>query len=279
MVERVERSIDTDNLQTAAADSLGRDAVGEVILRSRAMLALDAYADNPRTGRFVLLDGYDLVAGGVVDMEGYPDQRPLQTVKSTNVTSVEHRVSDSMRTAQNGHSGAVLWFTGLSGAGKSTLAIELEQRLFQRGYQVYVLDGDNVRQGLNANLGFSPDDRAENIRRVGEVASLFADAGMIVITAFISPYRSDRDRARQASGSHFREVYIEADLEACERRDPKGLYARARTGEIAEFTGISAPYEAPDDPDLVIDTVESSVDDAVRALITYVETEFEITKS
>jgi len=277
-IERVERAIDTGNLTSSAAETLARDAVGEVMLRSRAMLALDAYGDNPRTGRFVLLDGYDVVAGGVVDMDGYPDQRPLLTVKSTNVTSVEHRVSENMRTAQNGHVGGVLWLTGLSGAGKSTLAIELEQRLFQRGYQAYVLDGDNVRQGLNANLGFSPDDRAENIRRVGEVASLFADAGMIVITAFISPYRSDRERARRAAGERFREVHIKADVEACESRDPKGLYARARAGEISDFTGISAPYEPPNEADLVVDTVEQSIDQSVQALIAYVEAEFELTK-
>jgi bifunctional enzyme CysN/CysC len=278
MVERVERAIDTNDLSTAAAETLESEAVGEVMLRTRAILALDAHTDNPRTGRFSLFDGDDPVAVGLVDMEGYPDQRRTMTVKSTNVSLVEHGVVGTMRVARNGHAGGVLWFTGLSGSGKSTLAIELEQRLFQRGYQVYVLDGDNVRQGLNANLGFSPDDRAENIRRVGEVAALFADAGIIVISAFISPYRSDRARARQAAGERFREVHIQADIETCERRDPKGLYARARAGEIADFTGISAPYEVPDDPDLVVDTAAWSVDDSVRALTDFVEREFELTK-
>ena len=140
----------------------------------------------------------------------------------------------------------MLWFTGLSGTGKSTLALALERELFAKGYQVYVLDGDNIRAGLNANLGFSPEDRAENIRRVGEVASLFADAGFIVISSFISPYRSDRERARAAAKDAFHEIYVKASLEACEGRDPKGLYKRARKGEIPEFTGISSPYEAPD---------------------------------
>ena len=277
-VERIERVIDTDDLTTTQTDALERDAVGEVILRSRAMLALDPHEANPRTGRIVLVDGYDLVAGGIVDMKGYPDQRPLLSIKSTNIQVVEHNVSGSMRGARNGHQGGVLWFTGLSGAGKSTLAIELEQQLFTKGYQVYVLDGDNIRRGLNANLGFSPEDRAENIRRVGEVAALFAEAGMIVISAFISPYRSDRERARAAAGERFHEIFVHADLEECERRDPKGLYRKARAGEIADFTGISAPYEPPETADLVIDTESMGVEESVRALVAYVERAFELTR-
>jgi len=175
-------------------------------------------------------------------MEGYPDQRRLMGQKSQNLKAVAHRVTAQMRVARNGHDGGVLWFTGLSGAGKSTIAIATEQRLFALGYQVYVLDGDNVRRGLNTNLGFSPDDRAENIRRVGEVAALFADAGIIVISAFISPYRSDRERARLGADrlggtGRFHEIYIEAPLAICESRDPKGLYKLAREGKIADFTG------------------------------------------
>jgi bifunctional enzyme CysN/CysC len=164
-----------------------------------------------------------------------------------------------------------MWFTGLSGAGKSTLAMEVEQRLFAKGYQVYVLDGDNVRRGLNANLGFSPDDRAENIRRVGEVAALFADAGLVCITAFISPYRDDRHRARAAAPDAFHEIFISADLETCERRDPKGLYKKARAGEIAAFTGVSAPYEAPASPELTVDTETHTVDECVAQIVNYVE--------
>ena len=169
----------------------------------------------------------------------------------------------------------VCWFTGLSGAGKSTLAVEVEQRLFGEGYQVYVLDGDNVRRGLNTNLGFSPEDRAENIRRIGEVAALFADAGFIVITAFISPYRSDRARARNAGElATFHEIYIKADLELCERRDPKGLYKKARAGEIKSFTGISAPYEPPDKPELVVDTGAAAVDLCTDRIVNYIERQF-----
>ena len=183
-----------------------------------------------------------------------------------------HGVTLDARTARNGHQGAVLWFTGLSGAGKSTLALALEAELFARGYQVYVLDGDNVRSGLNANLSFSPEDRAENIRRVGEVAALFADAGFIVISSFISPYRSDRQRARAAGGERFHEIYVKASLEVCEERDPKGLYKRARLGEIKDFTGIQSPYEEPETPQLVIDTSRLDVADALLELLRYVET-------
>ncbi len=278
-VQKIEHVIDTGDLSEKAADKVERNAVAEIVLRSRSMLALDPFTDNQRTGRFVLVDGYDIAGGGVISMEGYPDQRDLVTIKSTNITAVEHGVPAAMRAQRNAHHGGVLWFTGLSGAGKSTLAVEIEQHLFRRGYQAYVLDGDNVRHGLNSNLGFSPEDRAENIRRVGEVAALMADAGMIVITAFISPYRSDRDRARQAAGEAFHEIFIKADLETCEMRDPKGLYKKARTGEIAEFTGISAPYEAPDRADLVVDTSTQSVDECVATILDHVAKHFEIKHS
>ncbi|RZO39175.1 MAG: adenylyl-sulfate kinase [Rhodospirillaceae bacterium] len=208
-------------------------------------------------------------------MEGYPDQRQLITRRATNITSVHHAVTDEMRISRNGHRGGVLWFTGLSGAGKSTLAIELERRLFQKGYQVYVLDGDNLRDGLNANLGFSPEDRAENIRRAGQVAALMARAGFIVITAFISPYRSDRERARDAAGNdRFHEVFISADLDVCEERDPKGLYSRARSGEIPDFTGISAPYEAPEACEIEIDTGGLDVPASLEKILRYIEQHF-----
>ena len=207
-------------------------------------------------------------------MGDYPDQRGLTTIRSSNLTAVDHAVDNARRAARNRHQPGVLWFTGLSGAGKSTLAMSLEQRLFDAGYQVYVLDGDNVRTGLNANLGFSPEDRAENIRRVGEVAALLADAGRIVITAFISPYRSDRARAREAAGGSFREIYINADVATCESRDPKGLCRRARVGEIKEFTGISAPYEAPLSADLVVNTSEQDVESCLDALVAYVKSNF-----
>ncbi len=199
-------------------------------------------------------------------------------LKSTNVTRVEHHINRSERERRNGHCGGVLWFTGLSGAGKSTLAIETEDRLFQEGYQVYVLDGDNLRHGLNSDLGFSPEDRAENIRRVGEVAALLARAGFITISAFISPYQSDRKKARSAAeregDTRFHEVFIKADLETCENRDPKGLYYKARQGEIPDFTGISAPYEVPVSPELIIDSASNGVDVCVKELVDYVKCHF-----
>jgi bifunctional enzyme CysN/CysC len=277
-VQSIERIVDTQTLENSVGETVERNAVAEITLRSRQVLGLDDYGDLPKTGRFVLIEDYDTVGGGVISMEGLPDQRQTIEVKSTNVVSVEHRLTADTRASRNGHRGGVLWFTGLSGAGKSTLAMEVEQRLFAKGYQVYVLDGDNVRRGLNANLGFSPEDRTENIRRVGEAAALFADSGVICITAFISPYRVDRDRARASAPGRFHESYIEADVETCEGRDPKGLYKKARAGEIAQFTGVSAPYEAPEAADLVVDTSTRSVAESVESIIRYVEKAFTLTK-
>ncbi len=192
-----------------------------------------------------------------------------------NLTPVAHKVAATARLARFGHKGGVLWLTGLSGAGKSTLAMAVEQRLFRLGYAVYVLDGDNIRSGLNANLGFSPEDRVENIRRVGEVAALFADAGLLCITAFISPYRDDRARARAAApqGS-FHEIYVSADIATCEARDPKGLYRRARAGEIRDFTGVSAPYEPPESPSLAVDTGAEPIERSTERIIDYVARHF-----
>ncbi len=273
-VEAVERIIDTDTLARRPGSQVQRNEVAEVVLRTRRILSLDEFRDLPRTGRFVLIEDFDTVAGGLISMEGYPDQRGALLVKSTNVYSVQHRIGPEQRFLRNGHRGGVLWLTGLSGSGKSTLAMELEHRLFGKGWSVYVLDGDNIRRGLNTNLGFSPEDRAENIRRVGEVSALFADAGMIVVTAFISPYQADRDRARAAAQGAFHEIYVKAGLAACELRDPKGLYAKARQGKIADFTGISAPYEAPAHAELVIDTEALSIEQSVAEIVRYVEANF-----
>lgn len=199
--------------------------------------------------------------------------------KSTNVTWHRGHVSPEDRQRRNGHSAAVLWFTGMSGSGKSTLAHAVEKALHDRGCHTYVLDGDNIRHGLNKNLGFSPEDRTENIRRIAEVARLFHDAGVIVLTAFISPYRADRDAARLVIGEDFVEVFVQADLATCEARDPKGLYKKARAGEIAEFTGISAPYEEPEAAEIVVDTGANDLDACVRMVIAYLETRGTISKS
>ena len=190
---------------------------------------------------------------------------------SNELTTVAHRAAQSDRHRRFGHAGAVIWLTGLSAAGKSTLAMGLEERLLNRGYACYTLDGDNIRSGLNANLGFSPDDRTENIRRIGEVAALFADSGMICIAACISPYRADRNQARiTANRTGFHEVYVAADLQTCEARDPKGLYRKARAGELHNFTGIDAPYEIPESPELILDTAIESIEQSLMRLETYI---------
>lgn len=196
------------------------------------------------------------------------------SVKSQNIVEIEHRVSDKDRWLRQGHRGGVLWLTGLPGSGKSTLAFELERSLFAKGRQVYVMDGDNLRHGLNSDLGFSPDDRSENIRRVGEVAALYAGAGMITVTAFISPYRKARRQARAAAADRFHEIYLSASLDVCEERDPKGHYKMARLGEIPDFTGVSAPYEVPENPELAIDTGALTVGESLSLLEDYVDRAF-----
>ncbi|MFO1127934.1 MAG: adenylyl-sulfate kinase [Rhodospirillales bacterium] len=276
-VEKVERVIDITDLGTAATDKVERNAVAEVVLRCRRQMALDPFDHNMHTGRFVLVDNYEMVGGGLISMDGYADQRRSQTIRSTNIFRVEHRVPLEERWQANGHKSGVLWMTGLSGAGKSTLAFALEQFLFRKGYQAYVLDGDNVRHGLCSDLGFSPEDRVENIRRVGQAATLFARAGFLVITAFISPYRADRDRVRALAPDMFHEIHIDADLGVCETRDPKGLYKKARRGEIEEFTGITAPYEPPSLPELRVDTTSQTIEDSLDALNDYVMRCFAIT--
>ncbi|MDS3996893.1 adenylyl-sulfate kinase [Staphylococcus capitis] len=192
--------------------------------------------------------------------------------ESNNITWHDSEVTKEERQNRNGHKSAVIWFTGLSGSGKSTVSVALEKALFNEGKQTYRLDGDNVRHGLNKNLGFSPEDRTENIRRIGEVAKLMVDAGSITVTAFISPYKQDRDNVRAIlKDDEFIEVYTKCSVEECENRDPKVLYKKARSGEIPEFTGISAPYEAPDHPEIILDTEHESIDQSVDRVIQYLK--------
>ena len=275
-VQSIENKIDLSSLEAIDVDRLEKNDIGEVVFRTKSTVALDPFEKNHRTGRFVLINEYETVGGGIVSMQGYADQRGLYDVTSENIMAVSSRVDINARVANNGHKGGIIWLTGLSGAGKSTIAIEAEHQLFLKGYQVNVLDGDNIRFGLSADLGFSPEDRTENIRRIGEVAKLFAEAGILVITAFISPYKQDRDRIRVIAGDIFHEVFIEADLEICENRDPKGLYVKARNGEISDFTGISAPYEKPRNPELVIDTGEQGIGESTTKLLSYIDEKFSI---
>ena len=272
-VKTIEHVIDAETLAQVKASRIERGQVAEVVWRTRGVAAVDDFNVNPRLGRFVIVQDYDVAGGGIISMEGFSDQRATspRQVKSKNIFDVDFGVSPEQRALMNGHFGGILWFTGLSGSGKSTLAKLLQKRLFDKGYHVFALDGDNVRKGLNRDLGFSPQDRSENIRRVGEVAALMAEGGTIVISSFISPYREDRKRMRAIAPELFHNIYIKASLAACEKRDSKGLYKQARAGKIAEFTGISAPYEEPENPDFIVDTETMSIEESVSALVKYVE--------
>ena len=265
----IEKIIDASTLENVAAgrDYIARNDVAEITLQTRGALVMDNAERNPLLGRFVLVDNRQVAGGGIVFGGVYTDRAK---VKSQNIYWSEGDVTALRRAARHGHKGAVIWLTGLSGSGKSTISRAIERELFNLGMHTYVLDGDNIRHGLNSNLGFSPADREENIRRVAEVARLLADAGLITITAFISPYRGDRRRAREVAlegGVDFIEVFVDAPLATCEQRDTKGLYKKARAGEIAEFTGISAPYEAPENAEVTIHTDRESREESAAKVI------------
>jgi bifunctional enzyme CysN/CysC len=265
----IDRVVDASTLEVAQqpADRLLKNDVAEITLQTRSPLVMDNHDRIPTLGRFVIVDNRQVGGGGILSGGVYTDRTQ---VKSSNIFWSEGDVTAQHRALRNGHKGAVVWLTGLSGSGKSTLSRAVERELFNMGMHPCILDGDNVRHGLNSNLGFSPEDRVENIRRVAEVARLMADAGLIVLTAFISPYRADRLRARQIAlegGCDFVEVFVDAPLELCEQRDPKSLYKRARAGEIQEFTGITAPYEAPENPELVVPTSKWTLEESVAAVL------------
>lgn len=208
------------------------------------------------------------VAGVLVEF--YKEKNRDKGIKSKNITWHESGISKQDRERRNRHKGAIIWFTGLSSSGKSTIAVELQALLFELGHNTYVLDGDNIRHGLNKDLGFSPQDREENIRRIGEVARLFCDSGSLIITAFISPYQKDRAKVRSlVHEGDFIEVFVKADISTCEKRDPKGLYKKARQGEIKEFTGISAPYEEPQNPEIIVDTQNLTKEESAQTILNY----------
>ncbi|MGI9086843.1 MAG: adenylyl-sulfate kinase [Chthoniobacterales bacterium] len=268
-VVAIEQVMDSSTLAISgeAIEQVARNEVGRVTLQTRAPLVMDNHERVPSLGRFVVVEGGRICGGGIIFGGAYTTR---SETKSKNIFWSESGITAQARAVQNGHRGAVVWLTGLSGAGKSTIARALEAELFTRGMHTYVLDGDNVRHGLNSNLGFSPEDRVENIRRVGEVARLLADAGAVAITAFISPYRLDRRRAREIALEgrvEFIEVFVDAPLAVCEERDPKNLYKKARAGEIRDFTGIDAPYEAPEDAEINVRTDEQTVEEAVGAIL------------
>ncbi|MGJ3259941.1 MAG: sulfate adenylyltransferase subunit CysN [Rhodospirillales bacterium] len=258
-------AINVNNLDHIAQKTLQLNDVAVCNLSFDRRLAVDAYKDCPETGAFILIDREtnETVGAGMID---------FALRRSLNLTRQQLSLDKSARAEALGQKPAVLWFTGLSGAGKSTVANIVEQKLHLAGRHTYMLDGDNIRHGINRDLGFTDADRVENIRRIAEVARLFTDAGMIVLVSAISPFRSDRDMARDLMpAGEFFEIHVDASLEVCETRDPKGLYARARKGEIANFTGISSPYEAPVSPELKIDTGVVDPDAAADMVISLLE--------
>ncbi len=272
----VEYRVDPTTLHRAAGQELGLNDIGRVAFTLFEERFVDPYARNRGTGAFIVVDPVTNAtagAGMIVDREADNARVGREDATRRNIVPRAGKVPQSRRAAILGQQPVTVWLTGLSGAGKSTLAIELEKALIDAGRACYLLDGDNVRSGLNRDLGFGPDDRRENIRRIAEVARLMNDAGLVVITAFISPYRADRTMAREIIATErFVEIYVEAPLEVCERRDPKGLYRKARRGEIPDFTGISAPYEAPEAPAATVETENRSVEQCAAALFQLVVT-------
>ena len=253
-VTSLKHRIDINTGTYAAARTLELNEIGYGNIATSTKLAFDPYKKNRETGGFILIDRMtqETAAAGLID---------FALRRATNIHWQELAIGPAQRAELNGHRPAILWFTGLSGAGKSTIANCLEQKLLAIGAHTMLLDGDNVRHGLNRDLGFTDADRVENIRRVGEVAKLMGDAGLIVICAFISPFRADRQLAREIAGSHeFIEVFIDTPIGECIRRDPKGLYAKAQAGAIPNFTGIDSPYEPPENPELRLDTTATDPD-------------------
>ncbi|GIW73453.1 MAG: adenylyl-sulfate kinase [Planctomycetota bacterium] len=265
------RLVDLEQRSERRAEAIGRHQIAEVTIRTRHPIAVDDHRRLPATGRFVLVQDGLIAGGGTVRLGAHPDLRPqLSGLKSTHITRTAGRVSRAERARRTGHYGRVLWFTGLSGAGKSTISIALERRLFDLGYLVYRLDGDNLRHGLSADLGFSVADRRAHVRRVGEVAKLLCDAGLVVIAALISPYAEDREHIRRSLREReFIEIFADCPLEVCEARDAKGLYRAARQGRLHGFTGIDAPYEPPRAPEIVLRTDQLSVEACVERIVEY----------
>jgi bifunctional enzyme CysN/CysC len=260
-IMRLRNRIEPETFRRLAASTLQKNDIAEAEIHLSRPIPFDAYEFNRETGAFILVDRFTN-ATACCGMILHPLRR------AENVHWQPETVSRETRVGIKGHKPIVIWFTGLSGSGKSTIANALELRLNGMGLHTMLLDGDNIRHGLNRDLGFTEADRVENIRRIGEVAKLMTDAGLIVITAFISPYRSERDMVRALlPEGEFIEIFVDTSLEICEQRDPKGLYKKARAGQIPNFTGINSPYEAPLQPELVIDTSTSSIEESVKRVM------------
>ncbi|MBW2982264.1 adenylyl-sulfate kinase [Candidatus Woesearchaeota archaeon] len=261
-LSKINRVLDASDLSDKKRELVKRHEVAECTLELKSPISFDLFNEFQNTGRFVIVEEYDIVGGGLII--GYEEIKH-------NIVWHKRGITREQRAVISGHKPALLWFTGLSGSGKSTIAVELQKKLIKEGKMVYILDGDNVRHGLNKDLGFAEKDRIENIRRIGEVSNLFVDAGIITITAFISPYAKDRHIVRNKLGKDFIEIYVKCSLEECEKRDPKGLYKKARAREIKDFTGISHPYEEPKNPELMIETDKIKVQEAVEKIYNYLK--------
>ena len=282
-VDEIRYKVDVNTLHRLPGEPLLLNEIGRLVLTSAKPLMLDSYRKNRATGNFIIIDAstfHTVGAGMVLDSlprEMLPLGRRFTAGEgrghiSTHIHLEEGLITKEAREAKFGFRAVTLWFTGLSGSGKSTIAKGIERRLFMEGRPVYRLDGDNLRFGLNRDLGFSREDRSENIRRAAEVARLFNQAGVSVICSFISPFRVDRERAREIIGTtNFIEVYLDTPLEVCEARDPHGLYSKARRGEITEFTGISSPYEPPPNPEIAIKTDHNSVEESIEIIVKYLQ--------
>ncbi|MEL0246500.1 MAG: adenylyl-sulfate kinase [Alphaproteobacteria bacterium] len=275
-IRKVNKIIDTESLESTNKKIPNKNDVSEVVIHSSQLIPMDDYNVLTKTARFCLLDENEIVAGGIASLQNYPDQKELNS--SSNIKPINFDVTEVDRASRFNHRSGVIWMTGLSGSGKSTIAKEVERKLFSKDFNVFILDGDNLRMGLNRGLSFSPEDRTENIRRTAEVAKLFTDAGFIVIVSLISPYRSERKKARDIRPEYFREIYVKSSLEECIKRDVKGLYAKAIRSEIKDFTGISAPYEEPLSPDLTVDTEQEEIEESVLKLESFIIEEFSIKK-
>ena len=257
----LKHKVDVDTLEHLAGRTLSLNEIGFCNFSTSTPIAFDPYEENRETGAFILIDRYTnaTVGAGMIS---------FGLRRAGNIHLHAHLVSRAERERLNGHRPAVLWFTGLSGSGKSTIANLVERQLHERGVRTFLLDGDNVRHGLNKDLGFSDADRVENVRRVGEVAKLFTEAGMVVLCSFISPFKAERGMVRERlPEGDFVEIFVDTPLEDCMKRDPKGLYAKAVKGEIAHFTGVTSPYEAPENAELVLDTTALSAGEAADKVV------------